>query len=61
MKKNKPPRNVYALFDRDGIFFGAYLARDEAEMDAYGPRLRKYTIREYRLVPRKSETKDPAS
>lgn len=54
-KRPRPPQTIYLLFTGKGELFDFHLSRADAESDAWGPRLRNYTIREYRLVLRKDE------
>lgn len=61
-KPAKPPRIMWALFDRNGRLFCYYDTKQEAEEDASDPVFRergrpKYTIRAYGLLKRKEEPK----
>lgn len=57
--RRPPPKKLYVLFGPDGKDHDHYVDRGEAECDAvqwaFG---RRYSIREYRLVPKKEEGTD---
>lgn len=46
----KPPKHMFALFDKDGQLACTYTKREDAKNDAWGPRFATYTIRVYELV-----------
>ena len=52
LTKKKPPKAIWALFDEHGIWAGTYKTKEEAVLDAYGPRFRDHSIREYALMPK---------
>lgn len=55
-KAARTPKRLYILFDAEGVICGDYLTREEAEEDAWGPRFRRFTVREYALVPLRNES-----
>lgn len=54
-KEFVPFRYVYLLYDAEGDDAGCYRTYQECVDDAWGPRFKTYTIRQYRLVPKKEE------
>lgn len=60
-RRAQPQKAFWALYDQNGeLFQFGYDSYDEADNDAVGPRFRRgHTVREYRLVLRKSEAPRP--
>lgn len=58
-KRRKPaPKVIYALFDAAGDLFDTYESREDAEIDAVGPRFRPTSVvREYWIGTRKTRVK----
>lgn len=57
MRNPRPKKSFWALFDQSGQLIDFYVSKAAAESEAWGPRFRSYTIREYRLVPRTTHPK----
>lgn len=55
MSRRKPaPRQLFALFDKDGEWAGTYGSAQAAHDDAWGPRFERYTVRKYQLACRRA-------